>query len=34
MYCYTGKQGDFTDEKDQVLAVVKKTLYLLNANNC
>jgi hypothetical protein len=33
MYCYTGKQGDFTERKDQVLAVVE-TLYLLKANSC
>ena len=33
VYCYTGKRGDFAEEKDQVLTVVKD-LYLLRANNC
>lgn len=33
VYCYTGKQDDITEEKDQVLTVVKD-LYLLKANSC
>jgi len=33
MYCYTGKQGDFTEGRDQVLTAVKD-LHLLKANTC